>query len=263
MADQVDTSADRAGISGVSAGFDAEDPAEVAKFEAMAADWWDPDGPHAPLHAMNPCRLGWALDQIAAHRGLGRGGRRWLSGLSALDIGCGGGLMSEPLARLGARVTGIDAAPASAPIARLHGAAQGLQIDYRTGVAEALLAEEARFDIIVAMEVIEHVPDQAAFVATAAGLLAPDGILLMSTLNRTAAAWALAIAGAEYVMGWLPRGTHDWRRFIAPEELEAHTTSAGLKVVDARGMVFDPLSRQWSTAPGRMEVNYLMAAVAP
>ncbi|MEM9783455.1 MAG: bifunctional 2-polyprenyl-6-hydroxyphenol methylase/3-demethylubiquinol 3-O-methyltransferase UbiG [Pseudomonadota bacterium] len=239
-----------------------QDAAEVAKFETLAADWWNPNGPHRALHAMNPCRLDWALDQIAAHHGLDRRRRGWLSGLRVLDIGCGGGLMSEPMARLGACVTGIDAAPASAPIARLHAEAQGLEIDYRTGAAEDLLADTPRFDIVIAMEVIEHVPDQAAFLHTAAALMAPGAILVMSTLNRTTAAWTMAIAGAEYVLRWLPRGTHDWNRFITPAELEGHVVAAGLGVLDARGLVFDAVARRWSPAPDRMAVNYVMAAAA-
>ncbi|MEO0760834.1 MAG: bifunctional 2-polyprenyl-6-hydroxyphenol methylase/3-demethylubiquinol 3-O-methyltransferase UbiG [Pseudomonadota bacterium] len=234
----------------------AIDPGEVAKFEAMAAEWWNPRGPHAPLHAMNPCRLAHAVDHIAAQHGRDTRKRHFFQGLEVLDIGCGGGLMSEPMARLGARVTGIDAAPASAPVARLHAEAQGLAIDYRTGIAADLAGEGRRFDVVLAMEVIEHVPDQPGFVAEIAGLLAPGGLAILSTLNRTPQAWALAIAGAEYLLGWLPRGTHDWRQFVTPAEIEAHGLAAGLETLDLRGMVFDPLAREWRLSTD-LAVNYL------
>ena len=238
------------------------DTGEVARFSAIAADWWDPKGRFAPLHAMNPCRLGYAVDQIAAEHGRDRTALHPFEGLGMLDIGCGGGLMAEPMARLGAAVTGIDPSAETIGVAAAHAAEQGLSIDYRATTAETLAATGARFDAVLAMEVIEHVPDHGAFLSTVAGLLAPGGVLVLSTLNRTAKAWGLAILGAEYLLGWLPRGTHDWRRFVAPDELEAMLRAAGLDPVDRRGLVFDPLARDWRLSPRDMDVNYLATAVA-
>ncbi|MEL7173277.1 MAG: bifunctional 2-polyprenyl-6-hydroxyphenol methylase/3-demethylubiquinol 3-O-methyltransferase UbiG, partial [Pseudomonadota bacterium] len=195
------------------------DPAEVAKFEAMAAEWWDPDGKFRPLHMMQPCRLGYAVEAIAAAHGRDPRAKRPFEGLSLLDIGCGGGLLSEPMARLGATVTGVDPAERNIPVARLHAQQSGLEIDYRAARAEDLLEEGLSFDVILNMEVVEHVPDPAAYVATCAGLLAPGGVMVTSTISRSLKALALAKIGAEYVLRWLPVGTHDWQKFIMPEEL--------------------------------------------
>ena len=239
------------------------DPAELAKFEAMAAEWWDPRGKFRPLHAMNPCRMDYIVAQVTAEFDRDRAAQAPLAGLCAVDIGCGGGLVAEPLARLGAAVTGIDAAGGTLPVARHHAQAQGLAIDYRQATAADLGAEARRFDIVLALEVVEHVPDPAAFAADCAALLRPGGILIASTLNRTAASFAKAIVGAEWVLGWLPRGTHDWRRFLKPEDLAAHLTAAGLRVVDRKGMVFDPLADRWSLSATDLSVNYAMTAVKP
>ncbi len=237
------------------------DRGEVARFEALAARWWDPAGPLAPLHAMTPCRMGYAAAQIAATHGRDRRAPRALAGLSALDIGCGGGLAAEPLARLGAAVTGIAPGAANVGAARAHAAAAGLAIAYRAPTAEALAGEGRRFDAVLALEVVEHVPDRTAFVAAAARLVAPGGCLILSTLNRTARAWAVAILGAEIALGWLPRGTHDWRRFVRPTELGDDAAAAGLAVADVRGMAWDPI-RGWRLSRDT-RVNYLLTALAP
>ncbi|MFD1344005.1 bifunctional 2-polyprenyl-6-hydroxyphenol methylase/3-demethylubiquinol 3-O-methyltransferase UbiG [Litorisediminicola beolgyonensis] len=239
------------------------DPAELAKFEAMASDWWDPEGSFRPLHRMNPIRLDYLTSQIAAEFDRDLAAPRALDGLSVLDIGCGGGLLCEPLARLGATVTGIDASGQSVPVARAHADLSGLEIDYRITTAEALAAEGARFDTVMAMEVIEHVADPQAFLADAARLVRPGGLFLCSTLNRTAKSFAAAIVGAEYVLRWLPRGTHDWSKFIAPADLARMMTAAGLDPVDEKGMVYNPLADRWSLSDRDLAVNYVVAALKP
>ena len=236
----------------------AVDAAEVAKFEAMAAEWWDPAGKFRPLHQMNPCRLDYIAGQIAAQYGRDRRARRPFDGLSIADIGCGGGLLSEPMARLGAAMTGFDAAAGSIAAARAHAAAVGLEIDYRNEMAEAAVARGETFDAVLALEVVEHVADRAAFLATVSALLKPGGVVILSTLNRTAKAWALAIVGAERVLRWLPAGTHDWAKFPTPAELEAEDAAAGLATVDAQGMVLNPLRGEWRLDPADLSVNYIM-----
>ncbi|CAM4037406.1 bifunctional 2-polyprenyl-6-hydroxyphenol methylase/3-demethylubiquinol 3-O-methyltransferase UbiG [Paracoccus yeei] len=237
------------------------DPAEVAKFQAMAAEWWDPQGKFKPLHMLNPTRLDYVTAQVAAQFGRDRDADQPFVGLSVLDIGCGGGLMAEPMARLGATVTGADAAPGNIAVASLHAQGQGLPIDYRATTSEALAAEGLRYDVVMALEIVEHVADPAAFVATCRDLLRPGGMLIQSTLNRTAKSFGAAIIGAEWIMRWLPKGTHDWRRFITPDELAAMTEAAGLRVVDRCGMVFNPLGWSWSLSPRDLSVNYAMTAL--
>ncbi|GAB4284101.1 MAG: bifunctional 3-demethylubiquinone 3-O-methyltransferase/2-octaprenyl-6-hydroxy phenol methylase [Roseovarius sp.] len=239
------------------------DAAEIAKFEAMAAEWWDPSGKFKPLHMLNPCRLDYITAQIGVEfdRDLDRPAP--FSGLRILDIGCGGGLLSEPMARLGAEVVGVDAAERNIPVARLHAEQSGLTIDYRHGTAEALAAAGERFDVVLNMEVVEHVPDPAAFLSACRQLLRPGGLHVCSTINRTAKSFALAIVGAEYVMRWLPRGTHDWGRFITPDELFALLRQAGLTPVDRKGFVFDPLRWSWSLSARDLAVNYVTASLAP
>lgn len=232
-------------------------PAEVAKFEAMAAEWWDPHGKFQPLHQMNPCRLDYITSQIAAEfdRDLTR--PKPFVGLRLLDIGCGGGLLSEPMARLGAEVLGADAAPRNIPVAQLHAQQSGLDIDYRVTTAEDLAAMGEQFDVVLNMEVVEHVADPQAFLTTCQTLLKPGGLMICSTLNRNAKSFALAIVGAEWVMRWLPKGTHDWAKFITPDELYEMIRGAGLEPVDRKGMVFNPLGWSWSLSARDLSCNYV------
>ncbi len=237
------------------------DPAEVAKFEAMAAEWWDPNGKFKPLHMLNPCRLDYLVTQIAAQFGRDLKAPRPFDGLRLLDIGCGGGLLSEPMARLGATVVGADAAGGNIPVAQLHAEQSGLEIDYRHCAAEDLAAAGERFDVVLAMEIIEHVADPQGFVNTCAELLAPSGLMFCSTMNRNPKSYMMAIIGAERVMRWLPVGTHDWSKFITPDELYTLIRSAGLDPVDRKGMVFNPLSWRWSLSERDLSVNYVTASV--
>ncbi|ETX15043.1 3-demethylubiquinone-9 3-methyltransferase [Roseivivax halodurans JCM 10272] len=237
------------------------DPSEVAKFEAMAADWWDPNGSTAPLHAMNPCRLDYIVAQICGEFDRDIRVGRPFEGLSVLDVGCGGGLLSEPLARLGARVTGVDAAAKNVEIARAHARDAGMEIDYRAVTAESLLAEGAAFDVVLGMEIVEHVADPATFLRSLGALARPGGLVVVSTLNRTARSFAAAIVGAEWVMRWLPRGTHDWSKFVSPEDLAGMMREAGLDPVDRKGMVPDPLRGQWRLSDRDLSVNYVMTGV--
>ena len=237
------------------------DTAEVAKFEAMAAEWWDPEGKFKPLHMMNPVRLDYITRQIAAEFGRDLKAPRPFEGLRLLDIGCGGGLLSEPMARLGAKVVGADAAERNIPVARVHAEAQDLPIDYRHTTAEALVAGGESFDVVLAMEIVEHVADPAAFVATCHALLSPGGLMIASNINRNAKSFMAAIVGAEWVMRWLPKGTHDWAKFITPEELTGMIARAGLDPVDRKGFVFNPVSWQWSISDRDLSVNYVAAGV--
>lgn len=236
------------------------DPAEIAKFEAMAAEWWDPRGKFRPLHLMNPVRLDYIATQIAAEFGRDRRGLRPFDGLRVLDIGCGGGLVAEPMARVGADVTGADAAEGNIAVARTHAEGQGLAIDYRAATAESLAAEGQRYDVVLALEIVEHVADPAAFVATCRDLLRPGGVAILSTLNRTVKSFGAAILGAEWILRWLPRGTHDWNRFITPDELAGMAAGAGLTVADRRGMVFNPVSFAWRLSDRDLSVNYILTA---
>jgi 2-polyprenyl-6-hydroxyphenyl methylase/3-demethylubiquinone-9 3-methyltransferase len=227
------------------------DPEELAHFEELGEDWWDLSGPMGALHALNPVRVSYIRDTISKH-GMFEGAR-------ILDIGCGGGILCEPLARMGAEMTGIDPAPGNIDIARAHAAPQNLAINYRADTAETLVAEGASFDAVLAMEVIEHVPHQAAFVATACTLVRPGGLLIMSTLNRTLKSFALAIIGAEYVLRWLPKGTHKWERFVTPEELVRMMRRSGMGVIDRAGIAYNPLAGKWRLS-NDADVNYMMVA---
>ncbi len=234
------------------------DRAEVAKFAALAQAWWDPDGKLRPLHRLNPVRLAYVRDRAEARFGREALAPQPLAGLRLVDIGCGGGLLDEPLARLGARVTGIDAAAESIAVARRHAQESGLAIDYRQDTAEALAAAGARFDIVLAMEIVEHVGDLHGFMQAAARLVAPGGMLIISTLNRTAKSFVLAILGAEYILRWLPPGTHDWRRFLRPSEVAAALRPHGLTAAEAVGVVYSPLADKWRLAASDLDVNYMM-----
>ncbi len=237
------------------------DPAEVAKFEAMAADWWNPDGKFKPLHMMNPVRLDYITRQIAAEFGRELGGERPFEGLRLLDIGCGGGLLCEPMARLGATVVGADAAERNIPVAQVHAVQSDLVIDYRHTTAEALSAAGEAFDVVLNMEVVEHVADPLAYLTACHDLLKPGGLHICSTINRNPKSFAIAIVGAEVIMRWLPRGTHDWKKFITPDELFDLMRRAGLDPVDRKGFVFNPVSWQWRISDRDMSVNYVTAAV--
>lgn len=239
------------------------DPAEVAKFSALAAEWWDPRGQFRPLHRLNPLRLKFLRDQLAARFGRDPLGERPLEGLSLADIGCGGGLLCEPLARLGATVTGIDASEENVAVARVHAEESGLEIAYRCTSAEALHAEGARFDAVISMEVVEHVAEVEGFLAACAGLVRPGGGLALATLNRTPKSFALAIVGAEYLLRWLPRGTHDWRKFLRPSEIAAVLRAEGLELAEVTGVVYNPLNDSWRLVPRDLEVNYMLFATKP
>jgi len=239
------------------------DPAEVAKFEAMAAEWWDPNGKFKPLHLMNPCRLDYITRQVAGEFDRDLGTVNPFKGLRILDIGCGGGLLSEPMARLGATVVGADAAAGNLPVARLHAKKSDLIIDYRHTTAEALADAGEQFDVVLNMEVIEHVADPLAYLAACRRLLKPGGLHLCSTINRNAKSFAMAIVGAEFIMRWLPKGTHEWRKFITPDELFSLLEQTGLRPVDRKGYVFNPVSWQWSISDRDLSVNYVTASLNP
>jgi|TARA_R100000322_G_scaffold166644_5_gene133374 2-polyprenyl-6-hydroxyphenyl methylase / 3-demethylubiquinone-9 3-methyltransferase len=235
------------------------DPAEVARFSAMAAEWWDPQGKFRPLHKFNPVRLTYIRERAIAHFGLDPKSVRPFEGLRFLDIGCGGGLLSEPMARLGASMVSADASAENIKTASVHAAEQGLDIDYRCTTAEMLAEAGETFDVILNMEVIEHVADPMRFLADCAGMLKPGGLMFVATLNRTLKAHALAIVGAEYVLGWLPRGTHDWKKFITTNEMETGIAGAGLTLKELTGVSYNPLADKWSL--GRdTDVNYMALA---
>ncbi|MEO0699646.1 MAG: bifunctional 2-polyprenyl-6-hydroxyphenol methylase/3-demethylubiquinol 3-O-methyltransferase UbiG [Pseudomonadota bacterium] len=239
------------------------DADEVEKFQAMAAEWWDPLGKMKPLHKFNPVRLGLIRDQICEHFGRDRFAKKPLEGLRLLDVGCGGGLVSEPMARLGAQVTGIDAAEANVKTAAVHAEEAGLTIDYRHTTVEDLFAsEEALFDVVLTLEVVEHVADVDLFLTTCADLVKPGGMMGMATLNRTLKAAATAVFAAEYVLRWLPRGTHDPRKFVRPPEAKHSMERAGLKVTAERGLTYLPLLDGWRVGKD-LSVNYMLFAEKP
>ena len=235
------------------------DPDELAKFTAMAEDWWNPHGQFKPLHKFNPTRLAYIRDKLCAQFDRDPHADKPLQGLRLLDIGCGGGLLSEPMARLGADVVGADAAEANIKTAALHAEQQGLAIDYRAVTAEQLVVEGETFDAILNMEVIEHVADPQAFMNACGQLMRPQAIMFLATLNRSMKAFALAIIGAEYVLRWLPRGTHEWDKFITPKELENIADKAGLELFTSTGVSFNPLTDKWRQS-GDMSVNYMAVA---
>jgi 2-polyprenyl-6-hydroxyphenyl methylase/3-demethylubiquinone-9 3-methyltransferase len=235
------------------------DPAEVAKFERMAAEWWNADGKFRPLHKLNPVRLGYIRDHAAGHFRRDAKSGKPLARLRVLDIGCGGGLLTEPMARLGADAVGADPARANIDAARRHAEQGGLSIDYRETTAESLAAAGEAFDVVLAMEVIEHVADMQAFLNACAALTKPGGLFFAATINRTAKAFALAIVGAEYLLRWLPRGTHDYSKLVRPAELESALETAGLATIGRSGVTYNPLSDRWSRSDD-MDVNYMIVA---
>lgn len=239
------------------------DAAEVAKFEAMAAEWWDPNGKFKPLHMLNPCRLDYITAQIAAEYGRDLKTQKPFKGLRILDIGCGGGLLSEPMARLGASVVGADAAAGNIPVARAHARQCDLDIDYRHTTAEALAQDGEQFDAVLNMEVIEHVADPQAFLSACHALLKPGGVMVCSTINRNPKSFIVAIVGAEYIMRWLPHGTHDWHKFITPDELFDLLKNAGFDPVDRKGFTFNPVAWTWSLSDRDLSVNYVTTSLKP
>lgn len=239
------------------------DPGEIEKFQAMAAEWWDPNGKFKPLHMLNPCRLDYITAQIGAEYDRDLTASLPFEGLRILDIGCGGGLLSEPMARLGAEVVGADAAERNIPVARVHAETQGLNIDYRHTTAEALAASGEKFDVILNMEVVEHVADPQAYLSACFDLLKQGGLMICSTINRNPKSFAMAIVGAEYVMRWLPKGTHEWSKFITPDELYDFLRQAGMEPVDKKGFVFNPITWSWSISHKDLNVNYVTASVRP
>jgi 2-polyprenyl-6-hydroxyphenyl methylase/3-demethylubiquinone-9 3-methyltransferase len=236
--------------------------AEIAKFTAMAEEWWDPKGKFKPLHKFNPVRLSYIREHLLAHFGRDGTAMRPFEGLTILDVGCGGGLLCEPLARLGATVTGIDAAERNIAIARLHAEQSGLAIDYRATTSEALAAEGATYDMVLNMEVVEHVDNVPLYMKSCADLVKPGGLMLTATLNRTARAYAFAIVGAERILRWLPRGTHDWNKFLTPDETKTLLTRNGLRVTGETGVVFHPLADEWRKSRD-MAINYMIMAERP
>ncbi len=235
---------------------------EITRFEALAADWWTPGGKFRPLHRLNPVRTAYIKEQACRRFGRDPAVPKPLAKLTALDIGCGGGLIAEPLAQLGAAVTGIDPGLANIEAATRHAAESGIDIAYRCGLAEDLASESARFNIVLALEVVEHVADLGTFLKAASTLVAPGGMFVAATLNRTVKSYALAIVAAEYVLGWLPRGTHDWHKFLRPSELAQECRQNGLEVLDLTGVAYNPLGDRWMTSRD-LDVNYMVTAGNP
>lgn len=237
------------------------DPAEIAKFEKIASDWWNPDSKFKPLHKFNPARLAFIRDSVCGHFERDPTGPRPYDRLRFLDVGCGGGLLSEPLARLGADVIAIDPSPVNVEAARIHARQSGLQIDYRALSAEDLSADGIAFDVILAMEVVEHVADLHGFLQACTAMLKPGGLIFVATINRTRKAYLFAIIGAERILRWLPPGTHDYDRLVRPDELEDALVAGGARVLSSSGMVFNPLTDRWSVSSDR-SVNYVTVATS-
>ena len=235
------------------------DSGEVERFSALSAEWWNPNGKFRPLHKFNPVRLSYIRDQIAERFGRDTHAARPFEGLRILDIGCGGGLLCEPMARLGAEVVGADASATNIEVAKLHAAESGDDIDYRATTAEDLADAGEKFDVVLNMEVVEHVSDIGLFISKCGEMVKPDGIMFVATINRTLKALGLAIVGAEYVLRWLPRGTHQFGKLVRPDELESALANAGLSVIDRTGVVYHPLADRWQRSKD-MDVNYMVLA---
>ena len=251
------TSADKAPPRGTTV-----DDAEIAKFERLAAEWWDPHGKFRPLHKLNPLRIAYIKDQLCRYFGRDAKSANALKGLRLLDIGCGGGLLCEPMARLGAEITGVDPSPVNIEVASLHARQSSLTVDYRAGTAEDLASAGETFDAVLNMEVVEHVADVEAFIAACAAMVRPGGLMVVSTINRTVKALGLAIIGAEYILRWLPRGTHTYDKLVRPEELESAMAADGLRLIDETGVAYNPLTDRWSLSAD-MDVNYMVLAERP
>jgi 2-polyprenyl-6-hydroxyphenyl methylase/3-demethylubiquinone-9 3-methyltransferase len=236
------------------------DDAEVAQFSAIAKEWWDERGKFAPLHKLNPVRIAYVRDHIIRHFSADGTSATPLNNLSLVDIGCGGGLMTEPMARLGARVTGVDASTTNIEVARTHAAQTGVTVDYRAATAEQLALEGAQFEVVLALEIIEHVAEVELFYDSLVNLVKPGGLLILSTLNRTAKSYAFGIVAAEYILRWLPRGTHSWRKFVRPCEMARALRQRGLEVADITGLTYAPLTQRFSLNASDLDVNYLMVA---
>ncbi|WP_340159036.1 bifunctional 2-polyprenyl-6-hydroxyphenol methylase/3-demethylubiquinol 3-O-methyltransferase UbiG [uncultured Hoeflea sp.] len=238
------------------------DQDEVARFSAMAAEWWNPKGKFRPLHKFNPVRLTYIRDHVAAHFGRDPKSDKPLAGLRVLDIGCGGGLLSEPMARMGAEVLGADASQTNVEVASIHAAQSGADVRYEAVTSEELAARGERFDVVLNMEVVEHVSDVELFLSSCAEMVKPGGLMFVATINRTLKARALAIIGAEYVLRWLPRGTHQYEKLVRPEEIETPLNAAGMNVIDRTGVFYNPLQDQWNLSRD-MDVNYMMLLERP
>jgi 2-polyprenyl-6-hydroxyphenyl methylase/3-demethylubiquinone-9 3-methyltransferase len=238
------------------------DDAEIAKFERLATDWWDPHGKFRPLHKLNPLRIGYIKDRLCRHFGRDVKSANALKGLALLDIGCGGGLLCEPMARLGAEITGVDPSPVNIEVASLHARQSGLEIDYRATTAEDIAAAGESFDVVLNMEVVEHVADVGVFIAACSTMVRPGGLMVVATINRTVKALGLAIIGAEYILRWLPRGTHLYDKLVRPGELDSALTAGGLRLIDETGVAYNPLTGRWSLSPD-MDVNYMVVAERP
>ena len=243
-------------------GVETVDQDEVARFSRLAGEWWDPHGPMATLHKFNPVRLGYIRDRAAEHFGRDPKSLGSLSGLRFLDVGCGAGILCEPLARLGASIVGADPSEKNIAVAKAHAARSGLAIDYRDTTAEQLAEAGERFDVVLAMEVVEHVTDIGAFIARAGAMVKPGGLLFVATLNRTAKSFALAIVGAEYILRWLPRGTHRWDKFVTPDELEIAIEQSGLRITGESGVIYNLLADRWQLSRDT-DVNYMVVAEKP
>ena len=238
------------------------DPAEIEKFSRMAADWWNPESQFKPLHKFNPVRLSYIKQQVCDHYGLDPKAPAPFKGLRFLDVGCGGGLLCEPMARLGAEIVGVDPAHTNVEVARIHAASSGLSVDYRQSTAENLQAAGETFDVILNMEVVEHVADVQAFLAACSSMVKPGGLMFVATINRTLKAYALAIFGAEYVLRWLPRGTHQYDKLVKPDEIRAAFAAGGLSLLDETGVSYNPLTDRWRLSSD-MDVNFMILATRP
>lgn len=238
------------------------DQGEVERFSALAAEWWNPIGKFRPLHKFNPVRLTYIRDHVAAHFDRNPISAQPLDGLRVLDIGCGGGLLSEPIARMGAEVLGADASQTNVEVATIHAEQSGVPVKYEAVTAEDLAARGERFDVVLNMEVVEHVADVDLFLRSCADMVKPGGLMFVATINRTMKAMALAIVGAEYVLRWLPRGTHQYEKLVRPDEIETPLSAAGMRIIDRTGVFYNPLQDQWNLSRD-MDVNYMMLAKRP